>query len=538
MRHWRKTVAKHPRPLHFRRARDVFSYLRVHPDLSADEFAGVMMKLMSGFAPNLIADAMIECLDDLRGPSGMQLLMLIDQLQQPALLEALREWFIAQTDMSVDERLPVILVLHRGGQEVADILGPEDAEAIAARQENAVHDMLDTLQNDPTEMPAFLESLTPADPQRRKEIIDELSRFTDHPAIADVVKYLALSYDPIFAAGALGLLERIDSPTAKVGIQQVALLHPQPVLRMRARQMVGEPIETPPIPELIDGHVTMIDGRGSGGIVLVARRHRKCVVTWFLCNAGTGVKDLVGHVDLSVKDRDSVLKETLALAHGLDVMSGVPELAAQLLADALTRCGPHTSLELPYWLDQTAGVGLLPAPFEPTFEEWRLTKVPPGKEYRTGIWEILSRMGCWFEEADLVYDYAEQLLKEQFTPDRLPPTHDARHEIVEQLIRPRLDQYRRMLLWMAGLWRERAQRDPKNATAADERVETDIFHVRVAMTTAEHLEEPSTVEMDHPFLAGLVELSLFKAMRSLAAGIDLREPETRRAADAGEDLFA
>jgi hypothetical protein len=533
MRFRSKTVAKHSRPLHFHRARDAFSYLRVHSDLNAKEFSGVMAKLMGGFAPSEIGEALADCLDDLTGAYGTQLLTLIDQLHHPPLLHALREWLIARSDLSVEHRLPIILVLHRGGQDVNEIISPEDAEAIAARQETAIQDMLDALATSPNEMPSFLESLSAAEPERRAEIIDELSRFSDRPATVDVAKYLALSYDPVFAAGALGLLGKIDSQATRSAIQQVAQTHALPVLRMRARQMLRAAVEMPPAPELLDGHVTMIDGHGSGGIVLVARHRKKYVVTWFLCNAKTGVKDLVGHVDLAARDRDTVLRETLALAQGLDALSGAPELAGQLLADALTRCGPHTSLELPYWLDQTIGISLLPASFEPDFEAWRLMPVPAGDGYRHGVREMLSRVRCWFEDADLVYDRAEGLLKRAVTPESLEPDAPAKQAVLEQLIRPRLDEYRRMLLWMAGLWRERTLR---RSVASDDELDHDLFHIRVAMTTAKHLEDPSAVGSDHPFLDGLATLSLLKAMRSLSVGIDLRDPDVRQAVDAGEDL--
>ncbi len=525
-------MAKHPRPLHFRRARDVFSYLRVHPDLSPKEFSRVMVKLTCGFAPDVIAETLAECFDDLAGPYGAQFLMLIDQLRMPSLAQALHEWLLSEPDLPIELRLQAITVLQRSGEDTTDLIGMEESEAMAAHRETAVEDLLGVLASEPAAMPSLLEGLSQVAPDRRAELIDEFTVHAEHPAMADLAKYLAMSYDPVFAAGALKILGDIDSERARSAIRQVALAHPLPVLRMRARQMIGTPGEAPAGPESLDGFVTMIDGRGSGGIVLTAKRNRRHVVAWFLCNAEVGVKDLVGHVGLTARDRDAVLRETLDLAEGLDVVGGATAMAEELLADALTRCGPRTPLELSYWLDQTIGLNLLPRAFEPTLEQWSLAEVPAA-EYEDGVWEILWRLGCWFEEADLVYDHAEALLEQQIPFDRLGPDHPACREVISALIRPRLACYRRMLWWMAALWREEAVRA---AAARHESSDREFFHVRVAMTIARDLEDPSRLDDGHAFLNCLARFSLFKAVRNLVAGVDLRDPDIRRAAEAADGL--
>jgi len=523
-------VAKHLRPLHFRRARDVFSYLRVHPDLSDKEFSRVIVKLMNGFSPGVIAEALAECLDDLGGPYGAQLLVLIDQLRVPSLARALHNWALSEADLPIELRLQVITVLQRSGEDTTDLIGAEESEAIAAHRETVVEDLLGALASEPAMMPSLLEGLSQIGPDRRAELSEEFTAFTHHPAMPALAKYLAMSYDPVFAAGALKILGDIDSERARCAIRQVARAHPLPVLRMRARQMIGAPGEAPPGPESLDGFVTMVDGRGSGGIVLTAKRNRRHAVAWFLCNAESGVKDLVGHVGLTARDRDAVLRETLGLAEGLDVVGGATAMAEELLADALTRCGPRTPLELSYWLDQTIGLELLPRAFEPTLQEWSLAEVPAA-ECENGVWEILWRVGCWFEEADLVYDHAEALLEHQIPFDGLRPDHPACREIISALIRPKLACYRRMLQWMAALWREQAIR----SSGRDESSDREFFHVRVAMTIARDLEDPCRLDDGYAFLNCLARFSLFKAMRNLVAGVDLRDPDIRRAAEVWEN---
>ena len=130
---------------------------------------------------------------------------------------------------------------------------------------------------------------------------------------------------------------------------------------------------------------------------------------------------------------------------------------------------------------------------------------------------LLERCPSWLDSSPLTFDLAEEILLRQ---GRLSadPTRDAGayRFLFEHRLAHRLELYRRMLLWMAWLWKCSAQ--PELSASA--------------LALQSQLSDEQYAVPSHPFMVGLTTRSLMAAQQFFGTSVDgpsrpRESPETR-----------
>jgi hypothetical protein len=242
--------------------------------------------------------------------------------------------------------------------------------------------------------------------------------------------------------------------------------------------------------------VTGVDGEGRATIVLAARDGGRWAGAAFLCHVLRGVVDVVGQDGLG----DVGLDEAFQALHEQgrrEVLEGKPELACRLLAGSLSLCGPSTSPALRYWLERTVG---------PSFRaEPNLTLLGDGDAGSLShagradlARSVLGACPGWADASDLTLDLAREVsLRGHGGPPDPRRDSGAYRYLFEHRLAPRIELYRRMLLWNAALWRASGQDDLSLS----------------AVSLASQLSDPQHAVPSHPFFVELTTLSFEAAGR-------------------------
>ena len=184
----------------------------------------------------------------------------------------------------------------------------------------------------------------------------------------------------------------------------------------------------------------------------------------------------------------------------------VPELALGLLAGSLMQCGTAVSPSVRDWLDGTLGPDFQPAGLPTTISGMDPSSIP-GEEMPRRIRALLDACPTWLDRSSLTFELAEEICLREGRP-AADPDRDAgayRYLFEHRLVH-RLELYRRMLLWMAWLWKFTGPAELS----------------RSALALAGQLSDEQYAVPSHPFAVELTTRSLRAAQAHLRTDADPR----------------
>jgi hypothetical protein len=483
--------------------------LRAHPEWSERQREAVVERIVARFPGPEVAAAVGERLDNLSGADAETLLRLVEAFPTHALHRALAEGVENQPDLPPERVWDALAVLDGAGvlsgfprladmfMELNELLGDDDV----------VGDLVEQIEGDPDGVWLALQGLGAIEREIRPSIIEGLARETLGPGLVEFARLLAFAHDPETRSAAVGLLTEAHEGVDEA-LHDLAAYHPDPALVASLKPRIyssRRPIEAPAAPRMMRSVVSAIDGRGRGTVVLGALRGRDHVTAVFACDVASGIHDVFGDVARSPIAATSAFDE-LATNLGPDLVENDHPLALGMLAASLTLCGPDTAPALRYWLEATAGKELRPQPFPAGPPDWNPSSVPfeeiPGR-----VQDVLDACPSWRDASPLTFEMAEEILLRERSAT-VDPRRDAGafRFLFEHQLKTQLERYRRMLLWMAGLWR----------SADDEEL------ARSALTLAWQLADAQHVVPGHPFAVALMTRSLTAAQDALGRGVDAR----------------
>ncbi len=406
--------------------------------------------------------------------------------------------------------------------------GPDDAvsageQAAATGDLRALGVIADRLESDPEECWLALEGLASLKLESRLAVLDALSKHDRSPAARTLFRLMSTGRDLVMRQAAQAALSRTGGTPSRHPVYEESV----PALAASSRL---EPARAPrksddvpsrnlatifERPRLLSCLVTPLDGQGRGSIVISSGASSQRRTVAFLCDVDRGICDVMGSVERESPDAGSLLDE-IDSQTGADGIRDAPELALGLLAGCLTLCGPELPLTVRDWLDGTLGPGFQPSAFPATIAGLDTSSISPAEMPRR-VDALLERCPSWLDSSPLTFDLAEEILLRQ---GRLSadPTRDAGayRFLFEHRLAHRLELYRRMLLWMAWLWKCSAQPELSASALA---LQSQLSDEQYAM--------PS-----HPFMVGLTTRSLMAAQQFFGTSVDgpsrpRESPETR-----------
>jgi hypothetical protein len=251
--------------------------------------------------------------------------------------------------------------------------------------------------------------------------------------------------------------------------------------------------------------VTPVDGRGLGSIVVSVNHIEQRRTAAFLCDVQWGIRDVVGEVEPE-SPRAGGLVDALDQQPEGDCARDVPELALGLLAGSLMLCGPVVSTPVRDWLTGTLGAQFQPAGLPATIPGVDAKSLPRDEMPRRAV-AVLDASPSWLDASPLTFELAEEIwLREARTaadPDR---DAGAYRFLFEHRLIHRLELYRRMLLWMAWLWK----------------FSGNLELARSALALACQLSDEQYAVPSHPFTVELTTRSLKAAQARLGTPADPR----------------
>jgi hypothetical protein len=383
-------------------------------------------------------------------------------------------------------------------------------------------EIVEQLEDDPSECWPAVESLTALDPEMSGAIIAELASYRSRPGVRTLLRLLSSARDPDTRSVArIAMPERDGEPVA-IG------RHPGPAPSDAGGKMLirssspdrrpgGDLAVVPPYDgalldrlgtPIVGSLVTPVDGLGRGTVVVSSRWSGQRRTAAFWCDVRRGILEVVGDVEPDTPSAGRLLDEWIEQTGG-DCARDVPWMALRLLAGSLWLCGPTVPAAVRDWLDGTIG---------PTFQPSGLTGIVPGMEEATipdqelaaRAHEVLDACPSWLDRSPLTFELAEEItLREGLSPPDPDRDSGAYRFLFEHLLLHRLELYRRMLFWMAWVWQGSARADL----------------ARSAFALACHLSDEQYEVPSHPFTVALSTRSLE------AAQARLRTPEDPRSHD-------
>ena len=323
-----------------------------------------------------------------------------------------------------------------------------------------LEEIADQLESNPHECWQALEGLAKLEPEVRLSIIDELSGFGPRPGSERLLRLLSSARDPATRTAARSALERIDdeardplglalSPSATLKNQETggglrAVSDEWSVLLPAVSQRAG--------PRLVHCLVTPVDGRGRGSIVVSVNQNEQRRTAAFLCDVRRGIRDVVGEVEPESPEAGSLV-DALDRQPDDDCARNVPELALGLLAGSLMLCGPAVPPAVRDWLRGTLGPELRAAGLPATIPGLDASSIPR-EEMPARAAAVLDACPSWLDASRLTFELAEEIwLREGTTAADPERDAGAYRFLFEHRLIHRLELYRRMLLWMAWLWK-------------------------------------------------------------------------------------
>jgi len=210
-------------------------------------------------------------------------------------------------------------------------------------------------------------------------------------------------------------------------------------------------------PEQTEARVTRclvapVDGQGRSSIVISVNKLAQRRTAAFLCDVQRGIRDVFGEVEPE-SPRAGRLLDDVNQQTGADCVRDVPELALGLLAGSLMLCGPAVPAAVRDWLDGTLGREFQPAGFPATIPGLGPSSIP-GEEIPERAHALLDACPSWLDASPLTFELAEEIRLREGRPAADPDRDAGAYRFLfEHRLIHRLELYRRMLLWMAWLWK-------------------------------------------------------------------------------------
>jgi hypothetical protein len=382
---------------------------------------------------------------------------------------------------------------------------PVREEVMSGRELELVGEIAGRLGRDPAELWVALESLETLEPESRLAVVNALSKHDDLPAVQTLLRLLSTGREPaIRTAAEAALSHTADRPDdcrtdAECSVPAVvAFDRSGGPTRAAGKDSSLELSVSCGQPQLLRCLVTAVDGRGRGSIVISAGANGQRRTAAFLCDVERGIFDVMGAVEPESPDAGGLIDEIQSDSGG-DGVRDVPELALGLLSVCFALNGPHTPQSLRDWLDGTLGPSFQPSAFPVAIAEWDATAISSDDMPRR-VDEVLDRCPTWVDTSPLTFDLAEEILLREGQP-AADPDRDAGvyRFLFEHRLINRLELYRRMLFWMAWLWK-----------CADEALLSATAFAVLSQLSDNQYAVPS-----HPFTGGVTTRSLLSAQRIL-----------------------
>jgi len=328
-------------------------------------------------------------------------------------------------------------------------------------EDRTLWEIVEQLEDNPQERWHALQGLASVELEVRLSIIDELSHDSLRPGVLTLLRLLSTVRDPRTRAAARAALPRADAgacrdhgndaPALPTLVSQEAHA---PCQTARAGDEQSENVIL--APEQTEAQVARclvapVDGRGRGTIVISVTKQAQHRTAAFLCDVQRGIRDVFGEVEPD-SARAGRLVDDVNQQTGADCVRDVPELALGLLAGSLMLCGPAVPAAVRDWLDGLLGREFRPAGFPAMIPGLDPSSIP-GEEIPGRAHAVLDACPSWLDASPLTFELAEEIrLREGRAAD---PDRDAGayRFLFEHRLIHRLELYRRMLLWMAWLWK-------------------------------------------------------------------------------------
>jgi hypothetical protein len=393
---------------------------------------------------------------------------------------------------------------------------PEGRFPRRERAADSLQEIAARLQSDPHECWQALEGLASVELEARLAIIDELSRHRKMPGARTLLRLMSTSRDRAARTAARSALLKRESDS--LGECEPDSAPPPAEATDRTGALawaVGKSGERPGDFTLASERiktrvssclVTPVNGAGRGSIVLSINQEAQRRTAAFLCDVRRGICDVVGEVEPESPSAGSLLDDVDRQA-GANGARDVPELAIGLLAGCFM-LGRRLTPAVRDWIDGTLGQEFEGVAFAATVPGADATPFP-WPEMPARVHALFESCPSWLDASSLTFDLAEEIRLREDRPASLPdPDRDAGlyRYLFEHRIIHRLELYRRMLLWMASVWK------------ASARVELS----RTALALASQLSDEQCAVPSHPFAVELTTRSLTEAQGLLRTPLDPR----------------
>jgi hypothetical protein len=381
--------------------------------------------------------------------------------------------------------------------------------------DSPIGEIVERLESDPYQCWQALEGLAAVEEDVRLSIIEALAQHHGRRGVSSLLRLLCTTRDPASswaARSSLGSAAGSAPGCDADGAAEVTTLAPCGIVSLPAH---GDPAAsesltagaTPDRVSLRPGRslVTPIDGGGRASILVSCSVMAQRRTAAFLCDVRQGICDVVGEVDRDVPHPAGLLEE-LIQQWGRDCVCDVPELALGLLAGTLMLRDTPVAPPVRDWLDGTLGPEFRGAPFPAEIPDLDTTPIPddemPGRAHA-----VIDACPSWLDSSPLLFELAEEISLREAGPV-VDPERDAgayRFLFEHRLVR-RLEMYRRMLLWMAWLWR----------------FSGEVELARSALTLARQLSDEQYAVPSNPFTRVLTSRSIEAAQARLRTEADPR----------------
>ncbi len=338
-------------------------------------------------------------------------------------------------------------------------LGDRDREAGAT---GLLEEIVAQLGSDPEQCWQALEGLTALERPARLAIIAELAAFSRRAGVETLLGLLATGRDAATRSVARNALDRRRDDGAgreERGSSLPALLAPSesqsvnpvecgsgPTVQSMAAAISGDE------PRIVHCLVTPVDGRGRGSIVVSVSQSGQRRTAAFLCDVQHGICDVIGEVEPESPTAGRLLDD-LICGGGDDGARDFPALALGLLAGSLMLGAGEKASAVRDWISGTVGPGLHPADFSASIvglvaDPADLPALPEQ------VRDVFDACPSWLDDSDLARELAQEIvLREGRTESDPERDAGAYRFLFEHRLIHRLELYRRMLLWMAGIWK-------------------------------------------------------------------------------------
>jgi hypothetical protein len=408
---------------------------------------------------------------------------------------------------SADSRSP--------GGEIPQTAAPQLHQPAAVCEQASIPAIVAHLESDPAQCWHALEGLTQLEPEVRLSIIEALSQHAGRPGAATLLYLLSRVRDRATRAAARVALRSAGAKTAgQTRTSTRASLAPSgEVVEALSR-------EAPPgdersgiaeaVPERIGRRVvaclvTPVNGRGLGSIVISAEHLSQRRTAAFLCDVRKGIRGVVGEVEPESRRSPGLIEELRHEWGGASVCD-VPELALGLLAGTLMLSGESLPMAVEEWLDGTLGPGFVPVAFPASVPGLEAASIPD-HELPSRVHALLDACPSWLDTSPLTFELADEICLREARPavDQKRDAGAYRFLFEHRLIH-RLEMYRRMILWMAWLWRFSGEREL----------------AQTALALARQLSDEQYVVPSHPFTLVLTTRSIEAAQARIRTEADPR----------------